>query len=67
MADEPLILATVIRADGMVPFDDDVSDEARAQHLGALLLHGHDLAPVHGTRHFKIRDYKGHPRHKHAG
>jgi hypothetical protein len=67
MTETPALLGTVIRKDGTVPFDDDVTDDMRAKHLGMLVLHGHKLEPVEGTKHFKIKDFKGHPPGNKAG
>jgi hypothetical protein len=48
------LVGIVIRADGTVPFDDDVTEEHRAQTLAWLTDNGHTHAVVPGTRHVKI-------------
>jgi hypothetical protein len=52
-------LATVIRADGTVPFDDDVSEGHRALHLAHLVQSGHHVEPHrHHKGHFFIKNWK---------
>lgn len=51
------MVGIVIRADGTVPFDDDVPHHIRAQMLAHLTDLGHSLEPIHGTRHVKIKHW----------
>jgi hypothetical protein len=64
MADQEVMVAVVIRKDGTVPFDDDCHPQVRLHILDHLAEHGHCLEPVVGTRHYKIKDFEGHPRPK---
>lgn len=57
MNDKPF-LAVVIRKDGTVPFDDDVSASDRAHMIAHLADQGHQLEPVAGTRHMKVKNFK---------
>lgn len=51
------LVGIVIRADGTVPFEDDVPDEIRSHILTHLVGHGAHIHPVDGTRHVKIANH----------
>ena len=52
------MVGIIIRKDGTVPFDDDVHPDVRAHILSHLSSQGHTIAPMHGTKHVRIVDYK---------
>ncbi len=63
--EQKVAVGIIIRKDGTVPFDEGVHPDVRTHILAHLAEHGHTLEPVEGTRHFKIKDFKGHPRPRH--
>jgi hypothetical protein len=54
MDPKKIVVGIVIRADGTVPFDDDVPEANKAATLKHLIDEGHSVAPVEGTNHYKI-------------
>ncbi len=60
MADQtPVGVGIVIRADGSVPFDDDVHPDHRAQMIAHLVGMGHHVEPHrHHKGHFFIKNWK---------
>jgi hypothetical protein len=59
MSEGKIGVGIVIRADGHVPFDDDVSEEHRAHMIAHLVGLGHHVEPHrHHKGHFFIKNWK---------
>lgn len=58
MEPDKKLIGIVIRADGTVPFDDEVSHEHRSQTITHLIDSGNEIKTIPNSRHIRIKNWK---------